>query len=113
VEKIEKQILRLREKWRDTKRTPEAKAKLSADVPPPAPKTAAKPKTKAKSAKPDGNAKQVFKVNHKSQRKPMTVEEAMLEIDDQSGYMVYRDADSDRVHVLVKRSDGHFDLIES
>jgi hypothetical protein len=28
-------------------------------------------------------------------------------------YMVYRDAGTDRVSVLVRRRDGHFDLVES
>lgn len=116
IEKLEKQIIKHRTKWRDTKRTGAAKAALL--VPPAAAKKAeaAKPAPKAKAAaKPDGKAadKRVYKVNSKNQKKPMTVEEAMLEFQDTKGYMVYRDADSDRVHVLVKRTDGHFDLIES
>jgi hypothetical protein len=28
-------------------------------------------------------------------------------------YLVYRDAQTDRVTVLMRRSDGNFDLIES
>ncbi len=117
IEKLEKQILKHRDKWRDTKRTGAAKAALLAE--PAAAKKAAPAKAAAKkkaAAKPDGKAaaeKRVYKVNSKSQRKPMTVEEAMLEFQDNSNYMVYRDADSDRLHVLVKRNDGHFDLIES
>lgn len=119
IDKLEKQILKHRDKWRDTKRTGDAKAALlkepaSAKKAAPA-KAAAKAKA-AKAAKPDGKAaadKRVYKVNSKNQRKPMTVEEAMLEFQGDSNYMVYRDADSDRMHVLVKRNDGHFDLIES
>ncbi|MBL8219071.1 MAG: HPF/RaiA family ribosome-associated protein [Bryobacterales bacterium] len=119
IDKLEKQILKHRDKWRDTKRTGDAKAALlkepaSAKKAAPA-KAAAKAKA-AKAARPDGKAaadKRVYKVNSKNQRKPMTVEEAMLEFQGDSNYMVYRDADSDRMHVLVKRNDGHFDLIES
>jgi putative sigma-54 modulation protein len=28
-------------------------------------------------------------------------------------YVVYRDAETDRVSVLVRRRDGHFDLVEA
>ncbi|MBS1825602.1 MAG: ribosome-associated translation inhibitor RaiA [Acidobacteria bacterium] len=117
IEKLEKQILKHRDKWRDTKRTGDAKAALLKEPAAAKKVEAAKPAAKAKAApKVDGKAaaaKRVYKVNRKSQNKPMTVEEAMLEIQADSNYMVYRDADSDRVHVLVKRNDGHFDLIES
>jgi putative sigma-54 modulation protein len=117
IDKLETQILKHRDKWRDTKRTGDAKAALLKE--PAAPKKeaqSAKPAKAKAAAKVDGKAaadKRVYKVNRKNQNKPMTVEEAMLEIDGSSNYMVYRDADSDRVHVLVKRQDGHFDLIES
>jgi len=42
----------------------------------------------------------------------MTIEEAMLEIDGRD-YVVYRDAESDRLSVLIRRRDGNFDLIEA
>jgi hypothetical protein len=46
-----------------------------------------------------------------SQRKPMTVDEAMLEIG-KDGYLPFRDADTGSVSVLIRRVDGHFDLVE-
>jgi putative sigma-54 modulation protein len=55
----------------------------------------------------------VFRVNHHGQQKPMTLEEALLEMDKDSDYVVYRDAEKECVSVLVRRRDGHFDLIES
>jgi putative sigma-54 modulation protein len=119
ADKVEKQILRVRTKWRDTKRTPEAKEMLTKE-PAAARKTNGKPDVKAKpkskvAAKPsdDGDSKRIFKVNQKSRQKPMTIDEAVMGFDDSRDYMVYRDADSDRVNILVKRRDGHFDLIES
>jgi putative sigma-54 modulation protein len=58
--------------------------------------------------------KQVYRVNHSDgSSKPMTLEEAMLEMEASQDYLVYRDAQTDRVTVLMRRSDGHFDLIES
>jgi putative sigma-54 modulation protein len=58
-------------------------------------------------------AQKVFRVNHHDERKPMTLEEALLEMDKDHDYVVYRDADHACVSVLVRRRDGHFDLIES
>jgi putative sigma-54 modulation protein len=58
-------------------------------------------------------AQKVYRVNHHGQRKPMTLEEALLEMDQDQDYMVYRDAEKECVSVLVRRRDGHFDLIES
>jgi len=54
----------------------------------------------------------VFRVNHHGRRKPMTLEEALLEIENRN-FVVYRDAETDRVSVLVRRRDGNFDLIEA
>lgn len=58
-------------------------------------------------------AQKVYRVNHLDQRKPMTLEEALLEMTKDDDYMVYRDADKECVSVLIRRRDGHFDLIES
>jgi putative sigma-54 modulation protein len=117
--RLEKQLLKLRERWRDTKRVRDKEAdgeKASATM-----QAVAASSKKAKAAK---NAKvassvkkaarkQVFRVNHSDGRKPMTLEEAMLEMEASQDYLVYRDAQTDRVTVLMRRSDGHFDLIES
>ena len=44
--------------------------------------------------------------------KPMSAEEAALELEDsRSEFIVYRDANSERVSVLYKRRDGDFGLI--
>jgi ribosome hibernation promoting factor len=62
----------------------------------------------------DGKVTQkVYRVNHLDQRKPMTLEEALLEMSKDDDYVVYRDAEKECVSVLVRRRDGHFDLIES
>ncbi len=129
LDKLEKQAVKTRDKWRE-------KRKDSTDVvekePPvkaaanPAAKPAAKLNTKPgvkSSAKPGRNNgrpergpnPRVFTVNHHDRRKPMTLEEALIELDGDTSlnYMVYRDADKECVSVLVRRQDGHFDLIES
>lgn len=45
--------------------------------------------------------------------KPMTPEEAMLHVaSDSEQFLVFRDAETDRVGVMYKRKDGNFGLIE-
>ncbi|HEX5230032.1 MAG TPA: ribosome-associated translation inhibitor RaiA [Bryobacteraceae bacterium] len=119
ADRLEKQLLKMRERWRDTKRVRDKEAdgeKASAALQPAPVKTkAVKPARAAKesaSAKKAGR-RQVFRINHSEDRKPMTLEEAMLEMEASQDYLVYRDAQTDRVTVLMRRSDGHFDLIES
>jgi putative sigma-54 modulation protein len=58
-------------------------------------------------------AQRVYRVNHLDQRKPMTLEEALLEMTRDDDYVVYRDAQKECVSVLIRRRDGNFDLIES
>jgi putative sigma-54 modulation protein len=106
AEKLEKQVLKLRAKWRDTKRTPKQSwAEESAVEPakPPASEVPAEPVTE----------KRVFRVNSHANRKPMTLDEALLEMERDRDYLVYRDAETDRVSVLLRRRDGNFDLIEA
>jgi putative sigma-54 modulation protein len=103
AEKLEKQAVKARTKWRDTKRTPH-KAEPEVTTEPPAP-----PETDTESEP----ARRVFRVNHHQKRKPMTLDEAILEMDRNRDYLVYRDAETDRVSVLVRRRDGNFDLVES
>jgi putative sigma-54 modulation protein len=57
-------------------------------------------------------AQRVFRVNHHDRHKPMTLEEALIEMEKDQDYLVYRDADKQCMSVLIRRRDGHFDLIE-
>ncbi|HUI77361.1 MAG TPA: ribosome-associated translation inhibitor RaiA [Bryobacteraceae bacterium] len=100
IERLEKQALKERSKWRDTKRTPR-KAE------------AAERETAVAQTPPEPpSERRVHRVNHHQKRKPMTLDEAVLEMDKSRDYLVYRDADTDKVTVLVRRRDGNFDLVE-
>jgi ribosomal subunit interface protein len=59
------------------------------------------------------SAVRIFRVNHRDEHKPMTLDEALLEMEKGQDYMVYQDAGNEGLSVLVRRKDGHFDLIES
>ncbi len=112
VEKLEKQALKARSKWRETKRaTPSRAARTSGTmVEEPAPK----PKKEAiKKAAPKSKPSKVVRANGKAGSKPMTVDEALLAMEDERDYMVYRDAETDKVSVLIRRRDGKVDLVEA
>ena len=114
LDKLEKQILKLRTKFRDTKRHKDKEAVAAQGIPSEEPMARKGGKASARvSAPADSKRKKVFRVNHGDGNKPMTLEEAMLEMEASQDYMVYRDARTDRVTVLMRRPDGHFDLIES
>ena len=104
LDKLEKQGLKQATRWREKTRRSEVPKGTQAEA----------PETPAAANATDGHtAKRVFRVNHHRQRKPMTLDEAVLEMEKDRDYLVYRDAERECVSVLVRRRDGHFDLIES
>jgi putative sigma-54 modulation protein len=101
IEKLEKQTIKVRAKWRDNKRTPRKE------------EAAAEPSEPAAEPDEPGIERHVNRINHHERRKPMTLEEALLQMEQGADYLVYRDAETSRVAVLVRRRDGNFDLIEA
>jgi putative sigma-54 modulation protein len=118
MEKLEKQIVKLRNRWRDThrdvksQRAQKESAAESEAAEEPAPSAQNK-----KSSKGNGNGiavkPRVFRVAPDGDAKPMTLEEAILVMRGDLDYIVYRDLDRSSVSVLLRRSDGNFDLIEA
>jgi putative sigma-54 modulation protein len=109
-EKLETQAVKNRGRWREKKRRAETGAPATESAPKAAAAKGKGVKSPAKSG--NGAAQRIYKVNHRDDRKPMTLDEAVMEMEQNQDYLVYRDADKDRVSVLVRRRDGHFDLIE-
>lgn len=114
IEKLEKQIVKLRTRWRDTHRDPKATRAQKESLEETAPAeatvgsaTAAAP-VNGKTARP-----KVYRVDYDDGHKPMTLEEAILEMESNADYFVYQDLDRSRLSVLLRRRDGHFDLIEA
>ena len=102
VERLEKQALKLRAKWRDTRRAPRQEVEEAAPA--------------GEAAAPDSEAEpagRVFRVSHHRRGKPMTLDEALMEMEKGPAYVVYRDAETGGVSVLLRRPDGHFDLVEA
>jgi putative sigma-54 modulation protein len=100
IEKLEKQAIKVRAKWRDTKRAPRRTVAEAETAP------AAEPSSETEE-------KKIFRINHLERRKPMTLDEALLEMEKGRDYLAYRDAETDRLAVLVRRRDGNFDLVEA
>lgn len=109
VDKIEKQVLKNREKWRETKRETPSRAARASGVSPLLEEPVPPEPPKGKTSKPARVVRAAAKINGK----PMTFDEALLVIEDGRDYVVYRDATSDQVRVLIKRSDGKVDLVEA
>ena len=103
VDKLEKQVLKHRAKWRE-KRAPRNGISKESTL------AAAEPSGEPEPA--PSAAGRVFRVSGGLNNKPMTVDEALLSIDKDRDYLVYRDAESDRLSILLRRRDGNFDLIE-
>jgi putative sigma-54 modulation protein len=106
VDKLEKQVLKLRTKWRDIKRTPKRGGREEEGPESTGP-------VAAEIAADEGHVVKVFHIDHHAARKPMTVEEALIAIGEDRDYYIYRDAESSHVHVLLRRRDGHFNLVEA
>ena len=117
VEKVEKQVVKLRNRWRDTHRdaktvrsTKESWEEESVETLAAEPAKGRKSKASLNGA---GKKPKIFRVNYEEDSKPMTLEEAILEMEAGTNYVVYRDSDRDGLSVLLRRPNGNFDLIES
>lgn len=126
VEKVEKQALKLLEKKRELKRSKSPRreeAMAAAEALEPVEEAAGSRKgKKSKAAAAAGPEEEeaealrparVVRASSRANGKPMTLEEAMLAMEDGRDYLVYRDADTDRLQILIRRSDGAVDLVEA
>ena len=124
VENLETKVIKLKNRWRDTHRDPKAvrsskenwdadtAGKSAAPAGSPAAASAVRPGNGTANGKAHERPR-IFRVDYNDGRKPMTLEEAMLEMETESDYLVYRDSDKNCLSVLVRRADGNYDLIES
>ena len=115
LQKLDAQAVKQRGKWRTThRRNGQSVGRMEEAERPEVPAATKAPRS---SSAREADGKRVFRVNGVGKRKPMTLDEALLEMDKNRDYLVYRDADRDAkregLSVLVRRRDGHFDLIES
>jgi ribosomal subunit interface protein len=107
VDKLEKQLHKIRDKQIDSKRHADGiNGKKGKPVVSSAPVVAEKTKTK-----PVPN-NSIHAARYQRSAKPLTVEEAALAIKNTSAYLVFEEAITKTMCVLVRRADGGFDFIE-
>jgi putative sigma-54 modulation protein len=126
--KLEKQVVKMRTKWRTTHRNAKEVRSSKESWDAPEKLTTAKTAAVAKNGNGKGNGvalngkapglkrvvkPKIFRVNYDEDRKPMTMDEAMMEMESGEMYTVFRNSQENCISVLVRRADGNFDLIES
>jgi putative sigma-54 modulation protein len=108
VDKVEQQARKLKGKWTEGRRRRGVAAARAA--------AAAAPRLErtARIAVDDGNDRTVRIIRaRRTAPKPMSVDEAALEVGDHAGaFVVFRNASTDAVNVLFRRPDGNIGLIE-
>jgi len=97
LDKLEKQLLKLKTKQTDGKRRSTSATRSEAPV------------DRSPVASPSATLR-VYRVKTAA-RKPITAEEALLLVGTKP-YLVFRDAATEAVSVIIRRADGHFDLVE-
>ena len=124
LDRIEKQAAKEGAKWRGTVRRSDSikvvsakDAELGASKPVAlrkiVPRKAAAGNNGQTRRTPASSDARVFRPNQHERGKPITLEEALLEMEDGRDYVAYRDADKQVVCMLIRRRDGHYDLIET
>lgn len=97
IDKIEKQALKLKNKVIDKHQ----KAKKVSTVTPP-----------TDDVKPDAKIPKIMSVKRYA-IKPMTDDEAVLRLNgEENQFIVFRDAESEKISVMYKRKDGNYGLIQ-
>ncbi|MCA1621925.1 MAG: ribosome-associated translation inhibitor RaiA [Acidobacteria bacterium] len=106
IDKIEKQALKLKKKIIDRRQEAMPMSAVAPDTSPDEAEAEAAPEA-AERRQGRIIAARRYKV------KPMTAEEAVLSLaEDGDQFVVFRDADTDRLSVLYKRKDGNYGLIQ-
>ena len=100
LKKFETQLIKTQAKWRETKIRPAKKASGGAVA-------------EAVEPAPRPPVARIRKISLRKGRKPMTAEEAAIALDGHNPYLVYQDAETGGLSVMIVRADGGFDLIES
>ena len=106
AEKLERQLQKLKSRWTEAKRQGVSAARATA-----AASSRVAVRARAATAVADGEVRIIR--TRRYAVKPMSPDEAALEISDgQGAFIVFRNASTDTVNVLFRRPDGNLGLIE-
>lgn len=122
VDKVDRQVQRLKSKWSKGKRQGISAAKAAAEAPRPergsrafgAGRAAASTSRAAAASRGRADGREVRIIRaRRYEVKPMSVDEAALEVGDaRDAFLVFRNAATDTINVLFRRPDGNLGLIE-
>lgn len=114
VDKLAQQVVRNKHKLIDVRRHQSQRADQAQHNQPEEIEVVPEPKAKAKKGKTKTRSSESLVRSNNVAPKPMTVEEAMLQIEELGDeHLTYRDADSGDLRVLLRRRDGKLELIEA
>ena len=110
VDKVDRQVQRLKSRWSKGKRQGVSAAKAASAVP--RPDRAGRAFGSGRAARAEPRKGRIVRAR-RYEVKPMSVDEAALEVVDGDGaFLVFRNAATDTINVLFRRSDGNLGLIE-
>ncbi|HZJ33504.1 MAG TPA: ribosome-associated translation inhibitor RaiA [Vicinamibacterales bacterium] len=110
ADKVDRQVRSLKSRWSKGKRQGVSAAKAASASPRPARGARAFGGARAAAAEPRGL--RIVRAR-RYEVKPMSVDEAALEVvDGADAFLVFRNAATDTINVLFRRSDGNLGLIE-
>ena len=110
ADKVDRQVRSLKSRWSKGKRQSLSTAKVASTVP--RPERGRVPAAAARGVGADQRALRIVRARRYAV-KPMSVDEAALEVvDGAEAFLVFRNAATDTINVLFRRSDGNLGLIE-
>ena len=115
IDKIDRQIQKLKGKWTEGKRRGVSPAKAASATPPRPAKGAAAFGTglSVREAREDGAGQIRIVRARRYAVKPMSVDEAAMEVaDGRDAFLVFRNSATEQINVVFRRADGNLGLIE-
>ena len=111
IDKIERQVLKLKSKWTERKRQGISAAKAASAAPRPE-RGAAAFATDLGERDNGGQPMRIIRARRYAV-KPMSVDEAAMEVGDgRDAFLVFRNSSTEEINVLFRRADGNLGLIE-
>ena len=111
IDKIERQVLKLKSKWTERKRQGISAAKAASATPRPE-RGAAAFGTDLGERDNGGQPMRIIRARRYAV-KPMSIDEAAMEVaDGRDAFLVFRNSSTEEINVLFRRADGNLGLIE-
>ena len=112
IDKVERQVLKLKSKWTERKRQGISPAKAASATPRPERGAAAFGTGLEQRDINNGGQMRIIRARRYAV-KPMSVDEAAMEVaDGRDAFLVFRNSSTEEINVLFRRADGNLGLIE-